>query len=73
MLARQGFPVVTLDNLSTGHRDAVVAGTFIEGDLMNEADLARVFSAHPIEPLRLDEAGGRAPIVATAWRYLERG
>ena len=49
MLARQSFPVVTLDNLSTGHRDAVVAGTFIEGDLSLPGDLARLFKEHPID------------------------
>ncbi len=49
MLARQGCRVVTLDNLSTGHRDAVVAGTFIEGDLSRAGDLARVFSMHPVD------------------------
>jgi len=48
MLARSGHTVVTLDNLSTGHRDAVVAGTFVEGDLLQAGDLAHVFSAHPV-------------------------
>lgn len=49
MLSRQGARVVTLDNLSTGHRDAVVAGNFIEGDLLLAGDLSRVFSAYPID------------------------
>ncbi len=49
MLAQEGHTVVTLDNLSTGHRDAVVDGAFIEGDLLREADLDRVFSAQPID------------------------
>ena len=32
-LAREGFAVTTLDNLSIGHRDAVLAGDFVHGDL----------------------------------------
>jgi UDP-glucose 4-epimerase len=31
MVSREGWHAVTLDNLSEGHRDAVVAGAFIEG------------------------------------------
>jgi len=33
MLAQRGHGVVTLDNLSTGYRDAVVGGTLVEADL----------------------------------------
>lgn len=42
--------VVVLDNLSTGHRQAVPAEVaFYEGDLRSQADLERVFSEQKIE------------------------
>ena len=44
-LARAGYAVTTLDNLSLGHRDAVLAGDFIHGDLLDKEGLARVFAA----------------------------
>lgn len=33
MLGRYGCQVTTLDNLSAGHRDAVVCGDFVQGDI----------------------------------------
>jgi UDP-glucose-4-epimerase GalE len=42
-LAREGYRVTTLDNLSSGHRDAVLAGSFVLGDLLERDDLARLF------------------------------
>jgi len=47
-LVRSGYPVVTLDNLSRGHRRLIRGGEFIEGDLGNPGDLDRVFTARPI-------------------------
>jgi UDP-glucose 4-epimerase len=44
-LGRMGCQVTTLDNLSNGHRDAVLHGSFIQGDLANGALLAEVFQA----------------------------
>jgi UDP-glucose 4-epimerase len=44
MLASAGHQVVTLDNLSTGYRDAVKYGNFIEGDIADSEILNRVFS-----------------------------
>ncbi|MDQ6600371.1 UDP-glucose 4-epimerase GalE [Bacillus salipaludis] len=42
--------VVVLDNLSTGHREAVdQRAIFVEGDLGNEQDLQKVFSNYPIQ------------------------
>ena len=38
LLNRRGFEVTVLDNLSAGHRDAVVGGRFVLGDL-GERDL----------------------------------
>lgn len=46
LLLATGHDVVTLDNLSTGHRDAVLGGEFIEGDLANRALLDAVFARH---------------------------
>ena len=41
-----GYRVVTLDNLSNGHADALVGGEFVHGDLANRALLDAVFSTH---------------------------
>lgn len=49
MLLGAGHEVVTLDNLSSGHRDAVLGGTFIEGDLADTECLNRVFEQHQPE------------------------
>ena len=48
-LLRTGYPVVTLDNLSKGHRELLPGGDFIEGDLGNTGDLGRVFSQYPVK------------------------
>ena len=47
-LLRAGYPVVTLDNLSRGHRDLLPGGEFVEGDLGSPADLDAVFDTHPV-------------------------
>lgn len=44
MLLDAGHQVTTLDNLSTGHRDAVLGGEFIRGDLGDRAVLDTLFS-----------------------------
>lgn len=44
-LARSGYAVTTLDNLSLGHRDAVLAGDFIHCDLLDKDGLARAFAS----------------------------
>ena len=42
--------VVVLDNLSTGHREAIDSrAVFVEGDLGNEEDLQIIFSSYPIK------------------------
>ncbi|MEH6953927.1 UDP-glucose 4-epimerase GalE [Neobacillus drentensis] len=42
--------VVVLDNLTTGHRQAVDSrAVFVEGDLGNEEDLQMIFKSYPIE------------------------
>jgi UDP-glucose-4-epimerase len=42
-LASRGFVVSVLDNLSTGHREAVRWGELIEADLLDPASLERAF------------------------------
>src|SRR3954468_6616003 len=42
--------VIVLDNLSTGHREAIdTRAIFVEGDLGNEEDLQMIFSSYPIK------------------------
>ncbi len=45
MLYRKGHMVVTFDNLSTGYRDAVKYGKFVQGDIGDSSKLDAVFSA----------------------------
>jgi UDP-glucose 4-epimerase len=45
-LGEQGFRVVVYDNLSKGHRDAVLAGDLIAGDLSDSALLLRVIGQY---------------------------
>jgi UDP-glucose 4-epimerase len=49
MLAEAGERVVVLDNLSTGFRDAVLHGTFVEGDTGDRALVSRVLAEHDID------------------------
>jgi UDP-glucose 4-epimerase len=48
-LGRAGCDVLTLDNLSSGHRDAVLFGEFVEGDLADRALLDQIFSTRQID------------------------
>jgi UDP-glucose-4-epimerase GalE len=43
MLADAGYATTVFDNLSLGHRDAIVSGEFLEGDLLNRRDLDTLF------------------------------
>lgn len=45
MLGAAGREVVTYDNLSSGHRDAVLCGSFVEGDLEDAAKLEGVLAS----------------------------
>lgn len=49
LLADADYGVVTLDNLYSGHRDAVIAGEFVEGDLGDRAVLDRLFADHAFD------------------------
>lgn len=44
MLGGAGMDVVTYDNLSSGHRDAVLCGKFVEGDLADATRLDEVLA-----------------------------
>ncbi|MDQ3287438.1 MAG: UDP-glucose 4-epimerase GalE [Pseudomonadota bacterium] len=44
-LAGRGRPVTVLDNLSTGHREAVKWGEFVHADLMDPARIDKLFEA----------------------------
>jgi len=44
-LCGRGVNVTTFDNLCSGHRDAVLGGEFIEGDLADRGTLEGVFAA----------------------------
>ena len=54
-----GHDVITLDDLSTGHRDLLPGGTFVEGDLGDKEILNRLFSSHGISAINL---GGEVPM-----------
>lgn len=45
-LLRGGHAVVTLDDLSTGYRDVVLGGSFIQGSIADRTLLDRVFAEH---------------------------
>lgn len=49
MLLGRGYGVTTLDNLSAGHRDAVLGGEFVLGDLADRALLDKLFSERKID------------------------
>jgi len=46
MLLERDHEVFVLDNLSTGYRDAVLGGVFVQGDLADSAALDALFAAH---------------------------
>lgn len=45
-LAHAEYDVVVFDNLSNGHRDAVLAGELVVGDLADRVALANLFAVH---------------------------
>ena len=47
-LASQGYKTVVVDNLSNGHRDAVLAGDFIEADIRDVDRMAEIMGARRI-------------------------
>jgi len=49
LLLRHGHLVTVLDNLSTGHRDAVQGADFVEGDLRRVTDAAQAFDGRQFD------------------------
>jgi len=49
LLLQRGHDVTTYDNLSTGHRDAILGGRYEFGDLGDSAALDRVFQTGPFD------------------------
>jgi UDP-glucose 4-epimerase len=47
-LLSAGYNVITLDDLSTGHRDLLLGGEFVKGDLGDREVLERLFTDHEI-------------------------
>ncbi|HEX4044407.1 MAG TPA: UDP-glucose 4-epimerase GalE [Gammaproteobacteria bacterium] len=47
-LQQAGFTPIVLDNLSRGHRQAVLNAEFIVGDLADKALLTQIFTGYPI-------------------------
>ncbi|MEK7812791.1 MAG: UDP-glucose 4-epimerase GalE [Candidatus Desantisbacteria bacterium] len=48
-LAKRGFETVVYDNLGKGHREAVVAGEFVHGDLGDVETLRETFNQYRID------------------------
>ena len=48
-LGEAGEDVITLDNLSTGFRDAVLHGDFVEGEVGNQALVSRLLTARGVD------------------------
>ena len=46
VLLQEGINVTVFDNLSRGYRDAVLTDDFVEGDLLNQNDLEKLFKNH---------------------------
>jgi UDP-glucose 4-epimerase len=49
LLLDTGHEVLTLDSLETGHRDAVLGGQFVHGDIADRALLDAVLSEHHVD------------------------
>src|SRR6266498_3674945 len=43
-LLNAGYEVTTLDDLSSGHREAVLGGTFVQGSLADQKLLDQIFT-----------------------------
>ena len=49
LLGEQQHNIVVYDNLSTGHREAVLYGKFVSGDLGDESALTKLFDEHDFD------------------------
>lgn len=48
-LLQRKYEVIVFDNLSTGHRELVPGGSFVQGDLRSLEDVQTVFLRYPVE------------------------
>lgn len=48
-LHKAGYSTIVYDNLSTGNRDSVIVGEFIEGDIGDRQSLKKLFSQYQID------------------------
>lgn len=48
-LVKRGLDVTVMDNLSTGHREAVKFGSLVEADLLDPGSLEKVFDRGPFD------------------------
>ena len=71
-LAAAGHTPVTFDNLVTGWRDAVKFGPFVQGDLLNRAEIAAAFEQYqPVAVMHfaaLSQVGDSMKQPGTYWR-----
>ncbi len=71
-LLRQGYDVVVLDNLSQGHREAILAEDFVQADLLDPQALAKAFDDYSIEAVMHFAALASVPdSVVNPQRYYE--
>jgi UDP-glucose 4-epimerase len=49
LLSKNDFDIIILDNLSTGRKESILAGKFIEGDVSDEVLLKKIFSENIID------------------------
>lgn len=49
LLGQRGVRVITLDDLSSGHADAVLSGDFIRGDMADRPLLDRIFTQYRVD------------------------
>ena len=71
-LAAAGFIPVTFDNLVTGWRDAVKFGPFLQGDLLNRAEIDAAFTQYkPVAVMHfaaLSQVGESMSVPGQYWR-----
>ena len=49
LLLERGYEVLIFDSLELGHKEALLGGKLIQGNLMNPQDVDNAFASHPIE------------------------
>ncbi len=78
-LAAHGCQPIAFDNLARGHRDAVQWGPFVQGDILKQDDLDRVFERYQpksVNPflrrllVSANQSSSLLPIIETTYRGL---